>query len=100
MNSSPENEEGRRAFLLQTSVIGAGALLGLPRGAVAEPRPETTRIRFVRSAAICTAPQYLAEDLLRLEGFDRIEYIERREPTPVSVLPLGRADRTTYKQVR
>ena len=95
LNSSRENKERRRAFLLRASVIGAGALLGLPRGAVADPKPETTRIRFVRSPAICTAPQYLAEDLLRLEGFEKVEYIERTEPSLANILALERADMTT-----
>jgi NitT/TauT family transport system substrate-binding protein len=51
-------------------------LFGLRPGPVgAEPPPETTRIRLVRSPAICISPIYLAEDLLRSEGFTEIEYV-------------------------
>lgn len=62
------------------SVGGAAALLGLstPEAATAEPPPETTWIRLVRSlGALCIAPQYLAEELLRAEGFTDIGYVER-----------------------
>ena len=44
--------------------------------AAAEPPPETTKIRLVRVPAICLAPEYLAEELLRLEGFTDVEYVE------------------------
>ena len=50
-------------------------MLGLPRIAAAEPPPEITKIRLVHGAFLCYAPQYLAEELLRMEGFTEIEYI-------------------------
>jgi NitT/TauT family transport system substrate-binding protein len=66
---------GRRAFVKGLGAAGTG-LLGRARTAfAAEPPPETTRIRLVRSPAICIAPMYLAEDLLRLEGFTNVEYV-------------------------
>jgi len=82
----------RREFLAMASSLGAVAILGLSRSGHAEPPLETTRIRFVRSPAICTAPQYLAEDLLRLEGFSEIEYVERTDPSVVKTLARGQAD--------
>ena len=48
--------------------------MGFSRVASAEPPPETTRIRLTQDPAICLAPQYLAEELLRLEGFSEVEY--------------------------
>ena len=63
-------------FLANTSALGAGSLLGLPRTAASEPPLETRRIRLVHAPAICLAPQYLAEDLLRLEGFSDVEYVQ------------------------
>jgi hypothetical protein len=61
---------GRREFMKGlTAVAGATGLFGYDiRLAVAEPPPETTRIRIVLDPSVCLAPQYLAEDLLRLEG--------------------------------
>jgi NitT/TauT family transport system substrate-binding protein len=43
--------------------------------AAAEPPPETTKIRLGRAAFICYAPQYLAEEFLRLEGFAEVEFV-------------------------
>ena len=54
MSSPRETEKGRRAFILQTSAISAGALLALPRTAVADPKPETTR-----SASFARPPSVL-----------------------------------------
>jgi NitT/TauT family transport system substrate-binding protein len=85
----------RREFLAMTSSIGAAALLGAPRDSHAEPPPETTRIRFARSVAICYAPHSLAEDLLRLEGFSEIEYLNRTDPSLVRTLANGQADFTS-----
>ena len=67
----------RRQFLESASALGAASLLGYSRTAVAESPPETRRIRFVDSPSICGAPMYLAEELLRLEGFSQIEYFQR-----------------------
>src|SRR5215831_16948148 len=66
----------RRAFLAGVSAIGAAAGLGWPLHAEAEPPPETKRIRLIHFPAICLAPQYLAEELLRMEGFSDVEYVE------------------------
>ena len=68
----------RREFVKGlTAVIGATGLFGYDiRLAVAEPPPETTRIRIVLDPAVCLAPQFLAEELLRLEGFSQIEYVQ------------------------
>jgi NitT/TauT family transport system substrate-binding protein len=57
-------------------LAGTAGLVGLrPDAVAAEPPPETTRIRLVRSAAICISPLYLAEELLRLEGFTDVEFV-------------------------
>lgn len=83
----------RRRFLSGLGVAGAAALLGSPRFAGAEPPPETMTIRIPHTPAICLAPQYLAEELLRLEGFTDIRYIELQdETTPIQFLTNGRAD--------
>jgi NitT/TauT family transport system substrate-binding protein len=67
----------RREVVRDLTLAGAASLLGLrPETLGAEPPPETMRIRLVRSPAICISPIYLAEDLLRLEGFTQIEYVQ------------------------
>ena len=92
MNQERMQEFTRREFLARASALGAAPLLALPTLGHAEPPPETTRIRFVRSPAICTAPQYLAEDLLRLEGFTEIDYVERSAPALAKALVAQQAD--------
>jgi len=94
MNESTVNGFSRRELQAGTSMLGAATLLGLPRTAAAEPPPEIQKIRLVHSPAICLAPQYLAEDLLRLEGFSEVEYVDIPTQKTVSLLEAGRADIT------
>jgi NitT/TauT family transport system substrate-binding protein len=60
-------------------LAGTGGLLGwYPRPVAAEPPPETTTIRLVRYPfdITCVAPQWVAEELLRAEGFSTVEYVQ------------------------
>jgi NitT/TauT family transport system substrate-binding protein len=68
----------RRRFLATASLAGAVSLVGAPRSAHSEPPPETTTVRLPRwtSSAYCWAPAYLAGELLRVEGFTDVQYIE------------------------
>jgi NitT/TauT family transport system substrate-binding protein len=82
----------RRDFLAAAGALGAASLIGVPRIASAEPPPETTKIRLIHLPAICLAPQYLAEELLRLEGFSEVEYVKVVDRKGVEVLAAGEAD--------
>ena len=87
----------RREFIKTASTLAAAALTGidLQRAAAAvEPPPETTRLRLIAVPAICLAPQYVAESLLRAEGFTDIEYMKLDLTTSVGQGPIasGRAD--------
>ncbi len=67
----------RREFLGGLTLAGTAGLLGLPpRPVAAEPLPETTRIRLFQIPGICVAPQYVAEELLRGEGFTEVQYVK------------------------
>jgi NitT/TauT family transport system substrate-binding protein len=66
----------RREFLTGLSLAGAAGLLGAPAMAAAEGPPETTSVRFMQTPALCHAPQFVAEELLRAEGFTEIQYIK------------------------
>src|SRR5262245_27668631 len=69
-------EFGRRRFLLHMTAAAAGAVIAGRHGlAAAEPPPETTRVRLAHAPFICLAPQYLAEEFLRSEGFTDWEYL-------------------------
>lgn len=76
----------RRDLLRGMSAAGAGALAGWrPERAAAEPPPETTRLRILKSTSMCWAPQYVAEDLLRAEGFTDLAYVDFDIGLPVSL---------------
>ena len=65
----------RRDFLTTLSVTGAATALGDRTLLADEGPPEVTTIRLLRYPAICIASVYIAEDLLRAEGFTDIRYI-------------------------
>jgi len=83
----------RREFVSGLTA-GAAGLLGLrPEDAAAEPPPETTRLRVHHSESLCLAPQYVAEDLLRAEGFTDVQYVRPYGPAGVyQALESGDAD--------
>jgi NitT/TauT family transport system substrate-binding protein len=70
----------RRHFLSNSVGLGTSALLGLPEVAFGEPPPEVKKIRLVYDTAVCIAPQYLAEELLYLEGFTQSNGLSCRHP--------------------
>ena len=77
MSPQHARQLSRRRFLGGLTLAGMAGLLGLhPRRAAAEPPPETTRLRLHKNAGICIAPQYVAEELLYLEGFTEVQYVE------------------------
>ena len=66
----------RRHVLAGFSSAAAAGLIGGGRGMAQEAPPELTTIRLGKIPGICIAPQYVAEELLRSEGFTNIQYIE------------------------
>ncbi|HSA80543.1 MAG TPA: ABC transporter substrate-binding protein [Geminicoccaceae bacterium] len=81
--------QSRRDFLATASLAAAAGVLG-PRASLAdEGPPETTTIRLRRIPAICVAPGYIADTLLRAEGFTDIRYIP---DTPVDAVARGEID--------
>jgi NitT/TauT family transport system substrate-binding protein len=88
----------RREFLGRMALGGAAALVGLrPQPADAEPPPETTRLRLAWTGSTCQAPQYVAQELLRAEGFTDVQYVDLAEAGGGGVakrLGAGEADLT------
>ena len=66
----------RRRLLQCLSVAGTAGIVA-PRARAAEPPPETTTVRLPRIPGICIAPQYVADHLLRAEGFTDIRYVDQ-----------------------
>jgi NitT/TauT family transport system substrate-binding protein len=67
--------QSRRGFVTSASAVGAAALLGGRPSFADEAPPETTTVRLLKIPGICIAPQYLAEELLRTEGFNDVRYV-------------------------
>lgn len=85
----------RRAFLSGLTLAGTAGLFGLKADPVAaEPPPETTTIRLVQSPVICFSPQFVAEALLRSEGFTDVQYVTK-VGGPYKALATGKADINT-----
>jgi NitT/TauT family transport system substrate-binding protein len=84
----------RRELLRGAVAAGAAAMLaGRSRAADAEPPPETTRLTLLQTASMCQAPQYVAEDLLRGEGFSDVRYIKKDGPRAIAdALASGEAN--------
>jgi NitT/TauT family transport system substrate-binding protein len=68
--------QSRRRFLTTLSLAGAAGLVGVPRALAADGPLETTTVRIGKNPGVCLAPQYVAEELLRAEGFTDIRYVE------------------------
>ena len=66
--------QSRRRFMAGLSAGAAGLLL-TPKSLHAEPPPETTTVRLAKIPGICLAPQYVADALLRAEGFADVRYV-------------------------
>ena len=66
----------RREFLRATALGAAiGCSMTRPGSALAEPPPETTTVRIIDAGAGCLAPQMVADDLLKADGFTAVEYL-------------------------
>ena len=75
--------ERRRIVMQGLAAAGAMGLSGrFATPASAEPPPETARIRLPKVPTACLAPQYVAEELLRAEGFTQIEYVAQAGGVP------------------
>ena len=87
----------RRNFLRSLMIASGAGLLGIKsKTAVAEPPPETTSIGIVYdpdTPVLCYGPQFVATELLRLEGFTEIRFAPYGpEMSDAKVVGSGQAD--------
>jgi NitT/TauT family transport system substrate-binding protein len=68
--------QNRRRFLATLSSAGAASLIRAPNSDAQEGRLETTTVRLTKIPGICIAPQYVAEELLKSEGFTDVQYVD------------------------
>jgi NitT/TauT family transport system substrate-binding protein len=81
----------RRDFMVGLSAASAAGVLGAQTSRADEGPPETTTIRLAHDPSICLAPGYIADDLLRAEGFTDIRYVSS---PPFDAVARGELDFT------
>src|SRR5215469_5486431 len=69
-----QTTQTRRRFLT-LSLAGAAGLVRARPALAAEGDPEITSVRIQKAPSICNAPRYVAQELLRAEGFTDIRYV-------------------------
>ena len=93
--------QSRRDFLATLSAAGTARVVCTQPSLADVGPPEITTIRLSPDANICLAPGYIAEDLLRVEGFIDISYLadtsatrSRAATSTWSSIPPSRSSRT------
>ena len=100
MRTTPK-DLSRRDLLAAVIASGASGVGLKARPAAATTRDlETTRIRLPSTPGICLAPQYVAEDLLRAEGFTDVQYIKVKPDDTDNLVAAGGADLSMTYGVR
>jgi hypothetical protein len=66
----------RRRFLTTSALAGAAGLFRAPRALAGARTLEATTVRFLKPG-LCVSTLYVAEQLLRAEGFTNIAYVDR-----------------------
>ena len=84
--------QSRRDFLASASLAAASGLLGARAAIADEGPPETTTIRLNKVPGICIAPQYVADELLRTEGFTDVRYVPISSAIQHRSIMLGEVD--------
>jgi NitT/TauT family transport system substrate-binding protein len=79
----------RRQFLTTLSLAGAAGFVRAPSSLAEDGALETTTVRLSKFPAICFAPQYVADELLRSEGFSDIRYVDQ---PPGATIATGEVD--------
>src|SRR2546430_1458407 len=91
-----QSTQNRRRFLATLSSAGVAGLMGGRNSFAQEAPPETTTVRLAKIAGVCIAPQYVADELLRAEGFTDIRYVAVETGIPGALaLARGEIDFTT-----
>jgi NitT/TauT family transport system substrate-binding protein len=83
--------QSRRDFLASASLAAGASVFGRRAALADEGPPETTSVRLVKQLGTCTAPQYLADELLRAEGFSDVTYVQM-PVAPAKMIGLGDVD--------
>jgi NitT/TauT family transport system substrate-binding protein len=66
----------RRNVLAGIAAVGLAPLFRHREAFAEEALLETISVRFARSPGICLAPQYVAEDMIRIDGLSDFRYVD------------------------
>jgi NitT/TauT family transport system substrate-binding protein len=86
-----QTSQDRRRFLATLTATAAAGLIGPANSQSPDGPLETTKVRIGKIAGICIVPQYVADELLRAEGFTDISYVPT-EPGTTAALALAREE--------
>jgi NitT/TauT family transport system substrate-binding protein len=81
----------RRGFVASVSAAGAVGLISGAPALADEGPPETTTVRLTSASGICVAPQYLAAELLRADGFTNVSFVPGMKGPPGAAM-IGRSE--------
>ena len=85
--------QSRRTFAGMLTLAGAAAVVGGVPALADEGLPETTTIRLPKIPGICIAHGYVADDLLRAEGFTDVRFVDVGAGAPsAQLLARGELD--------
>ena len=86
--------QNRRRFLTGLSSAAVAGLFDTSNALAEEAPLETTRIRLYDWTGLCIAPQFVAEELLKAEGFTDVQYLkdEASGSLPNPLLASGAID--------
>jgi len=83
----------RRTLFGGLAAAGSAWLVTPARAAASEPALETTRLRIAAVPSSCRSPEWIAEDLLRAEGFTDVQYLRKTSTEGMSeALASGEAN--------
>ncbi len=90
----------RRELLGSAAALGLLAVCSPPgvpgaKAALADGPLETKTIRLTKLPSICLAPQYMAEDLLRAQGFTDVQYVTGVTADVQGLMTSGQVDMST-----
>ena len=71
---------------------GVASLVSERRSLATEAPPETTTVRLQKLPALCLAPQYVMDDLLREEGFTDVRYVQGSAAVQHLAIASGQVD--------
>jgi NitT/TauT family transport system substrate-binding protein len=86
-----QTSQNRRHFMTTLTATCAFGFIEVPQLKAQDGPLETTKVRIAKGPSVCVAPTYLAEELLRAEGFTDIHYVQV-DPGPPSARALARGE--------